>query len=562
MTDPGAGQPPAAGRADRLHLSSRHREILETLLLEHLPGIEVWAYGSRVNGESHDGSDLDLVLRAPDLQEVPIGPLADFTEALHDSTLPFLVEARDWARLPERFHKEIERGSVIVQGKTRQTTTMGWREVTLGDCVAMNESTYSPKESWPFINYLDTGNITDNRVSEIQHLIPGTDKVPSRARRKVRDGDIVYSTVRPNQRHFGLLRNIPKNCLVSTGFAVIRGKKHIADTGFIFWFLTQNHIVEHLHTIAEHSTSAYPSIRPSDIKQLKLRLPPLPEQRSIAHILGTLDDKIELNRRMNETLEAMARALFKSWFVDFDPVRAKMEGRWRPGGSLPGLPAHLYDLFPDRLVESELGEAPEGWEVKTLGTFGEIITGKTPSTKRSEYYGEDIPFLRIPDMHGNMYAIKTEVMLSTQGAESQSKKTLPPGSVSVSCIATPGLVVLNHRDTQTNQQINSIIPYDRSVSRYLYWACCHLSSDIAIGGLGGSVFGNMNKSTFSALPTIHPESTIVRAFDALVSPIHTGILGNEKQIHTLAEQRDALLPKLISGKLRIRDAEVLLSRIL
>ncbi len=549
MTDSGIGQLPAAGQTGRLHLSSRHRKKLEALLREHLPEIEVWAYGSRVNDHSHDGSDLDLVLRAPGLQEIPIGPLTDFTEALHNSTLPFLVEARDWARLPARFHREIERGYVVVQKKNGRTAADGWPEVTLGDRLVMNESTYSPKESWPLINYLDTGNITDNRVSEIQCLIPSTDKVPSRARRKVRDGDIVYSTVRPNQRHFGLLREIPINCLVSTGFVVIRGKKHIADTEFIFWFLTQNHIVEHLQTIAEHSTSAYPSIKPSDIKQLKLRLPPLDEQRAIAHILGTLDDKIELNRRMNETLEAMARALFKSWFVDFTPVRAKMEGRWRPGESLPGLPAHLYDLFPDRLVGSELGEVPEGWEVKALGTFGEIITGKTPSTKRPEYYGEDIPFLRIPDMHGNMYAIKTEVMLSTQGAESQSKKTLPPGSVSVSCIATPGLVVLNHRDTQTNQQINSIIPYDRSVSRYLYWACCHLSSDIAIGGLGGSVFGNMNKSTFSVLPTIHPEPTIVRAFDALVSPIHTAILANEKQIHTLAEQRDALLPGLVSGEL-------------
>ena len=106
-------------------------------------------------------------------------------------------------------------------------------------------------------------------------------------------------------------------------------------------------------------------------------VPPLPEQRAIAHILGTLDDKIELNRRMNETLEAMARALFKSWFVDFDPVRAKMEGRWRPGESLPGLPAHLYDLFPDRLVDSELGEIPEGWEVKALGDVVELNPRET-----------------------------------------------------------------------------------------------------------------------------------------------------------------------------------------
>ena len=113
-----------------------------------------------------------------------------------------------------------------------------------------------------------------------------------------------------------------------------------------------------------------------DLQSIEVSLPPLPEQRAIAHVLGTLDDKIELNRRMNETLEEMARALFKSWFVDFDPVRAKMEGRWRRGESLPGLPADLYDLFPDRLVASELGEIPEGWEVKALGELVELAYGK------------------------------------------------------------------------------------------------------------------------------------------------------------------------------------------
>ena len=105
-------------------------------------------------------------------------------------------------------------------------------------------------------------------------------------------------------------------------------------------------------------------------------LPPLPEQRAIAHILGTLDDKIELNRRMNETLEAIAHAIFKSWFVDFDPVRAKMDGRWKKGQSLPGLPAHLYDLFPERLVDSEFAKIPEGWRVCMLGELIELAYGK------------------------------------------------------------------------------------------------------------------------------------------------------------------------------------------
>ena len=122
---------------------------------------------------------------------------------------------------------------------------------------------------------------------------------------------------------------------------------------------------------------------PHRIRKFRFMLPPLAEQEAIAHVLGTLDDKIELNRRMNETLEEMARALFKSWFVDFDPVRAKIEGRWRRRESLPGLPADLYDLFPDRLVPSEVGELPDGWEVGTVNQLAERIqNGGTP--KRSE----------------------------------------------------------------------------------------------------------------------------------------------------------------------------------
>ena len=245
----------------------------------------------------------------------------------------------------------------------------------------------------------------------------------------------------------------------------------------------------------------------------------------------------------------MAHALFKSWFVDFDPVRAKMDGRWRRGQSLPGMPADLYDLFPDGMVDTELGEIPAGWEVKRLASFGEIITGKTPSTKEPAYFGDEVPFLRIPDMHGKMYALKTEMMLSALGADSQRKKTLPPGSVSVSCIATPGLVILNHRHTQTNQQINSIVPSERMFSKYLYWYCEYLSPYIRTGGLGGSVFGNMNKKDFSALPALCPKPVALLAFDHLVSPFHDTILSLEGRSQTLAQIRDTLLPKLISGEL-------------
>ena len=337
-----------------------------------------------------------------------------------------------------------------------------------------------------------------------------------------------------------------------TGIIRMRPKDHSIYAPFITYLLEGPDFQRQAEMVGVGSVIRH--FGPMHLKQMTVLVPPLAEQRAIAHVLGTLDDKIELNRRMNETLEAMARALFTSWFVDFEPVRAKMEGRWRRGESLPGLSAEHYDLFPDRLVASELGEVPEGWKVRALGEFGQVVTGKTPSTRRPEYYGEHVPFLRIPDMRGKMYAINTEVMLSTQGANAQAQKTLPPGSISVSCIATPGLVVLNHHTTQTNQQINSIIPHDQSASKYLYWVCNHLSSDIKTGGLGGSVFSNMNKAAFSALPAIDPQSAVISAFDNLVASIHEAMLSNEEQAHSLAVQRDALLPRLVSGEVRMLDA--------
>ena len=209
----------------------------------------------------------------------------------------------------------------------------------------------------------------------------------------MRSGDIVYSTVRPDQRHFGLLRRkIPENFLVSTRFCVMRGRPGLVDTEYVYWFLSQESVVGHLQTVAEHRTSAYPSIRASDLENLEIAVPPLAEQRAIAHVLGTLDDKIELNRRMNETLQAMARALFKSWFVDFDPVRAKMEGRDT------GLPEDVTDLFPDRLVDSEIGEIPKGWGVTPLDEVARFQNGLALQKFRPARNEERLPVVKIAQL--------------------------------------------------------------------------------------------------------------------------------------------------------------------
>ncbi len=510
--------------SDRLALPRRYRDQLEALLRQHVPGVEVWAYGSRVNGESHEGSDLDLALRGPGLEPLD-GGFYDLLEAIEKSDIPILVQAHDWAMLPESFHREIERDYIVVQQGAKQATG-GWQEASLGEVIELKRGYDLPQRK---------------RIPGSVPLVSSSGVTYYHTEAKVRGPGVVtgrYGTL-------GEVFFVPSDFWPLNTTLYVRDFKG-NDPRFISYFLRG------LDFSAYSDKAAVPGLNRNHLHQAAVRYPAdITEQRGIAHVLGTLDDKIELNRRMNETLEAMARALFKSWFVDFEPVRAKMEGRWRPGESLPGLPADLYDLFPDRLVDSELGEVPDGWEVKALGSFGEIVTGKTPSTREPAYFGDDVPFLRIPDMHRNMYVLQTDMMLSTLGADSQPGKTLPPGSVSVSCIATPGLVVLNHRHTQTNQQINTIVPRDQPISRYLYWVCSHLSKDIETGGLGGSVLGNMNKSSFSALLVLNPEAAVLRAFDELASPLHTMILATEEQSQTLTQERDTLLPRLVSGEVRV-----------
>ncbi len=537
--------------APAIDIDTGERTTIQMLLRRYLPDVTVWAYGSRVRWNARPQSDLDLVAFAPPEQR---GAVLKLREAFEESSLPFSVDLLIWDDLPESFHRNIEAEYMVLQSAKAEKVNSDWRKVTLGEVAELNEATYSPKEAWPFVNYLDTGSITENCISEIQHLVAGTDKIPSRARRKVENGDIVYSTVRPNQKHFGLLKDIPENLLASTGFAVIRGKADVACTDFIYWFLAQDHIVEYLHSIAENSTSAYPSIRPGDIEQLELSLPPLPEQRAIAHVLGTLDDKIELNRRMNETLEAMARAVFQDWFVDFGPVRAKLEGRE------PYLPPELWALFPDRLVDSALGEVPEGWGVKALSDFIDVARGL--SYKGSGLSSSGIPMHNLNSIcEGGGYK---DGGIKYYNGDFQDRHVTQPGDV----------IVANTEQGHDRLLIGfaAIVPkrfgdnglFSHHIFRVRSKSSCALSPDFICQLLNTQathdvVSGYATGTTVNMLPVdalripsmVVPPEQLVTAFSTFAE---TARIRQERSIiecQFLAALRDALLPGLVSGAVRV-----------
>ena len=180
----------------------------------------------------------------------------------------------------------------------------------LGDIININQYTYTPYDQWKYVNYLDTGNITKNIIDTVRYIDLSKETLPSRARRKVKNSSILYSMVRPNQSHYGMIKDGIENFLVSTGFAVIDVDTNKAYPAFIYYMLTQQETTERLQAIAEQSVSAYPSIKPSDIENLDILLPSLLQQQKIAKLLGNLDDEIELKRQINANLLLLFLMLF------------------------------------------------------------------------------------------------------------------------------------------------------------------------------------------------------------------------------------------------------------
>ena len=324
--------------------------------------------------------------------------------------------------------------------------------------------------------------------------------------------------------------------------------------------------------------STQPALTITGLKSLTIHLPTLEEQDYIIEILDHLSCKIQLNTQINQTLEQIAQALFKSWFVDFDPVRAKVQAlsdglsfeqaelaaMQAISGKTPEELTALSQTQPDRyaelaetakafpceMVEVDGVDVPRGWNLKALSDLGQIICGKTPSKSNKEFYGNDVPFIKIPDMHNQIIITQTTDNLSVAGANSQSKKYIPPKSICVSCIATVGLVSMTSKPSHTNQQINSIIPNDEQISEFLYLSLKQSSMTKYLKDLasGGSATLNLNTSTFSKIEIMTPSKEIIDIFHNKVVYAFEKVLSNSIENKRLAEIRDLLLPNLLNGE--------------
>jgi type I restriction enzyme S subunit len=294
------------------------------------------------------------------------------------------------------------------------------------------------------------------------------------------------------------------------------------------------------------STDMAPYLSLVDQKRLEITLPPPDEQRAIAHILGTLDDKIELNRRMNETLEAMARALFKSWFVDFDPVRAKAEGRD------PGLPKPLADLFPARLVDSDLGEIPEGWEVGTLAGMSAL----NPEVWSKQTRPPEINYVDLSSTKwGRIEAVTAH---EAADAPSRAQRVLRPGDTIVGTVR-PGngsYAFILEAGLTGSTGFAALRPRIPQYAEFIYLAGTAAENIDALAHLAdGGAYPAVRPEIVAATPVVCPDDTVLGRFSLAVGPLLSRIAHSQNESRTLATLRDTLLPKLISGELLVKDAE-------
>ena len=322
----------------------------------------------------------------------------------------------------------------------------------------------------------------------------------------------------------------------------------VADPLFVYYSVSSPESIEKI--VRDSEATGVPKTNVTYLREFPIRLPPLSEQRAIAHILGTLDDKIELNRRMNETLEAMARALFKDWFVDFGPTRAKIEGRD------PYLAPETWDLFPDQLADSELGPIPEGWDVCELGDLCHKAQYGYTASATSQPVGPK--FLRITDINKQSWIDWSRVPYCEATNKEASKYRLHSGDLLIARMADPGHGVLVEEDVETvfASYLIRFRPIKEPHARLLqYWLKSTEYWQLVESRAAGTTRVSLNAKVLSEFPLVIPANPVADAFASQTGALRDRLVESASEIQKLAALRDLLLPKLMSGEVRIPDAD-------
>ena len=402
-----------------------------------------------------------------------------------------------------------------------------WSEIKLGAISELITKGTTPTGG----NFSDSGiNFVKSESLNYEGIIDASkfvfiDETTNQALKRsiLKENDILFSIAGIYLGKIGIIKkeHLPAN--TNQACAIIRLDHKKVDYRFIRQYLTDKSFIKYVNSLT--SQSAQPNINLTDLGRIKISIPPLPEQHRIAAVLSAYDDLIETNNTRIAVLAQMAEQLYKEWFV-----------RLR-------FPAYEAAVFEKGL--------PKGWAVTKISDFGRVVTGKTPLTNVPRYYGGKFHFIKTPDMHGNMFILETEETLTEDGFLSQKSQILPPNSISVSCIGSAGIVSITTSECMTNQQINTLVLNEIDQLEFLYFTLRALKQTIEMFGSTGATMTNLSKGKFENLKLIKPPSLLIKEFSRKTKPLFDSIKILNQQNLTLKHTRDLLLPRLISGKLRI-----------
>lgn len=428
-----------------------------------------------------------------------------------------------------------------------------WKEYKLSEVAEINKRSIGKNYPFQNIEYIDTASVTENKFEETP--IIQLSEAPSRAKRLVKIGDTILSTVRPIQKHYAYIKSVKPNTVVSTGFAVVTPLK--IDSKFLYYFLTQEEITTYLNTIAEGGTTTFPAFRADELKDLIIYAPKdINEQTAIAEILSSLDDKIELNNQINKDLEALAQALFKQWFIDFN---------------FPNENGEPYRSSGGEMVESELGEIPKGWKVGVLDDVIAFSNGYAFNSREllDKDKGGCFHVFKMGHIKkgGGLNANGTKSYFERSKTDKIQKYILKVGDLLMCMTDMKGNVALlghtalmNENDKYiVNQRVGLLRPNNDICIDYPYLYILTNSNNFIEdlrSRANSGVQVNLSTSEIKNSKIIIPPKDINLAFDIVVKSFFNDIFNMTKENDELTKLRDTLLPKLISGELEVSDIQI------
>lgn len=515
-----------------------HWAIVQGTLQKHVPQCEVWAFGSRAKWTAKPYSDLDLAVICD--QPLSLAASAALAHDLSESDLPWKVDIVDWATTSESFRSIIARDKVVVQ---RPNISL----MKLEDCMSaiIDYRGKTPKKTNRGVPLVTAKIVKGGRIEEPTEFIAPEDFNTWMTRGLPMPGDVVLTTEAP----LGEVAQLDdKQVALAQRIITLRGKQGILDNTYLK-FVLQGEFVQH-QLRGRASGSTVSGIKQSELRKVTLPVPAFHEQLAIAQVLGALDGKIEINRRTNATLEAMAHSVFKDWFIDFGPVRAKLEGL------PPYLAPDIWSLFPDEGNEDGI---PKGWHLCTLKELTtKIGSGSTPRGGKEVYVDEGIALIRSQNVYDSEFVWSGLARITDQAAKQLSNVevmrddvllNITGASILRTCVVEPGAM-----PARVNQHVAIIRAKDGIPCRFLH---LHLlqkaTKDYLMGLNAGASREAVTKAHIESVPILNPGAALLGAFEKTVAPIYAEVEALVEESRSLAQIRDILLPKLISGELRISN---------